>query len=80
MKMSNPELLKAEESVKEKYIELVKTLSFLELKGFNRAEYAGLVLSDMVKLLLEFDKSPLRKHAYSYILKILPPKKMKILR
>ena len=57
MKMSNPELLKTEESIKEKYIELVKTLSFLELKRFNKAEYAGLVLSDMVKLLPEFDKS-----------------------
>lgn len=62
--MSNPELLKAEESVKEKYIELVKTFSFLELKRFNKAEYAGLVLSDMVKLLPEFDKSQLKETAH----------------
>ena len=64
MKMYNPELLKAEESVKEKYIELIKTFSFLELKRFNKAEYAGLVLSDMVKLLLEFDKSQLKETAH----------------
>ena len=62
--MSNPELLKAEESVKEKYIELIKTFSFLELKRFNKAEYAGLVLSDMVKLLPEFDKSQLKETAH----------------
>lgn len=62
--MSNPELLKAEESVKEKHIELVKALSFLELKRFNKAEYAGLVLSDMVKLLPEFDKTQLKETAH----------------
>ena len=62
--MSNPELLKAEESIKEKYIELIKTLSFLELKRFNKAEYASLVLSDMVKLLPEFDKSQLKETAH----------------
>ena len=64
MKMYNTELLKAEESVKEKYIELIKTFSFLELKRFNKAEYAGLVLSDMVKLLPEFDKSQLKETAH----------------
>lgn len=61
---SNPELMRVEESVKEKYIELVKNISYLELKKFNKVEYAAMVLADMIKLLPDFDKSQLKETSH----------------
>ena len=62
--MSNPELLRIEDSVKGKYIELVKNLSYLELKNFNKSYYATMVLNDMMKVLPTFDKSQLKETAH----------------
>lgn len=62
--MSNPELLRVEESVKCKYIELVKNLSYLELKNFNKSYYATMVLNDMMKVLPTFEKSQLKEMAH----------------
>ena len=60
---SNPELRKVEESVKQKYLEIVKNLSLLEMKKFNKHDYQKLVQNDMIQLLPEFDKSQLKETA-----------------
>ena len=62
--MSNPELLRVEESVKGKYIELVKNLSYLELKNLNKSYYETMVLNDRMKVLPKFEKSQLKETAH----------------
>ena len=59
-----PELLRVEENVKEKYIELVKNLSYVELKNFQKTDYAKMMVEDMKKLLPHFDKSRLKETAH----------------
>ena len=59
-----PELLRVE--VKNKYLELVRNLSFLELKQFNKMTYAEIVYEDMSKLLPNFDQTRL-KETYHYV-------------
>ena len=61
---TNPELMRAEESVKQEYLECVKNLSHIELKKFNKNEYAELVFQDLHKLLPDFETSQLRETAH----------------
>ena len=57
---TNPELMRVEESVKEKFAELIRNLSHLELKKFQKHEYAEMVFQDMLKLLPNIDKKQLK--------------------
>ena len=61
---TNPELLRVEESVKEKFLELVRNLSHLELKKFQKTQYAEMVFQDMSKLLPNFGKEQLKQTAH----------------
>lgn len=56
---TNPELMKAEESVKQKYLELVKSMSQSEMRSFQKHDYQKLVQNEMMQLLPEFDKEQL---------------------
>ena len=57
---TDPELMRVEDSVKEKFLELVRHLSLLELKKFQKHEYAEMVFQDMSKLLPNIDKDQLK--------------------
>ena len=46
------------------YLECVKNLSHIELKKFNKNEYAELVFQDLHKLLPDFENSQLRETAH----------------
>ena len=59
-----PELLRVEETVKENYLNLVRNLSYLEQKKFNKVRYADIVCEDMSKLLPNFSKSRLKETAH----------------
>ena len=59
-----PELLRVEETVKNKYLGLVRNLSFLELKQFNKMTYAEMVYEDMSKLLPNFDQTRLKETSH----------------
>ena len=60
----NRERLRAEESVKQDNLECVKNLSHIELKKFNKNEYAELVFQDLHILLPDFETSQLRETAH----------------
>ena len=78
---TNPELLKADDSVKRKYLDIVANLSVKELKKFKKTEYQKLVLIDLMELLPDFDKSQLNETAHyvsnalNNAVKILLPKR-----
>ena len=61
---TDPELLKAEDSVKQKYLDIVADLSVKELKKFKKNEYQKLVLIDLMELLPDFEKSQLNETAH----------------
>ena len=69
---TDPELMRVEDSVKEKFLELVRHLSLLELKKFQKHEYAEMVFQDMSKLLPNIDKDQLKttSHYVSNALKM----------
>ena len=57
---TNPELMRVEESVQEKFVELIRNLSHLEMKNFQKHKYAEIVFQDMSKLLPNIDKKQLK--------------------
>ena len=57
---TNPDLMKVEESVKQKYLEIVKSLSQTEMKSFKKQDYQKLVQNEMMQLLPDFDKAQLK--------------------
>lgn len=57
---TNPELLKADDSVKWKYLDIVANLPVKELKKLKKTENQKLVLIDLMELLPDFDKSQLK--------------------
>ena len=61
---TDPELLKAEDSVKQKYLDIVADLSVKELKKLKKNEYQQLVLIDLMELLPDFEKSQLNETAH----------------
>ena len=61
---NKPRALRVEESVKQDYLECVKNLSHIELKKFNKNEYAELVFQDIHKLLPDIEASHLRETAH----------------
>ena len=48
--MADPELNKAEDAMKSKYLPLIRNLSHVELKHFNKNDYKKKILRDMSKL------------------------------
>ena len=50
-RMADPELNRAEDSMKAKYIPLIRNMSHVELKKFNKDEYKKKVMRDMSKML-----------------------------
>ena len=61
---TNQELMGAEESLKNKYLDTVKAMSYLELKKFNKNHFKQMVLNDMMALLPEHEKSQLSQTAH----------------
>ena len=61
---TDPELLRVEESVKDRFLDLVRNFSHQELKKFKKSEYAEMIFQDMSKLLPGFDKKQLRETAH----------------
>ena len=61
---TTPELLKADEAVKRKYLDTVANLSVKELKKFKKTEYQTLVLIDLMEHLPDFDKPQLNETAH----------------
>ena len=61
---TNQELMGAEESLKNKYLDIVKAMSYLELKKFNKNHFKQMVLNDMMALLPEHEKSQLSQTAH----------------
>ena len=61
---TDPELMRVEQSVKEKFLELVRNLSHLELKKFLKHQYAEMVFQDMSKLLPNIDKKQLKETSH----------------
>ena len=61
---TNPELMKVEESIKQKYLEIVISLSQTEMKSFKKQDYQKPVHNEMVQLLSDFDKAQLKETAY----------------
>ena len=59
------ELMRVEDSEKEKFLELVRHLSLLELKKFQKHEYAELVFQDMSKFLIGKDQLKEASHYVS---------------
>ena len=57
---TNPELMRVEESVQEKFVELIRNLSHLEMKNFQKHKYAEIVFLDMSKLLSYIDTKQLK--------------------
>ena len=56
--------MKVEESVKQKYLEIVKNLSQTEMKSFKKHDYQKLVQNEMMQLLPDFDKAQLKETAH----------------
>ena len=75
---SNPELMKVEDTLKQKYIEIVSNLSYTEQKNFKKTEYKKLVLNDMSDMLPSHDKAQLKETA-QYISNALNNKVIEIL-
>ena len=61
---TDPELMRAEESVTQDCLECVENLSHIELKKFNKNEYAELVFQDLHQLLPDFETSQLQQTAH----------------
>lgn len=80
---TNPELLKADDSVKRKYLDIVTNLPVKELKKFKKTEYQKLVLIDLMELLPDLDKSQLNETAHyvsnalNNAVKVVLPKRLR---
>ena len=61
--MADPELNKAEDEMKAKYLPLIRNLSHVELKHFNKNDYKKKVLRDMSKLHPSYDTTVLDGYA-----------------
>ena len=61
--MANPELNKAEDAMKSKYLPLIRNLSHVELKHFNKNDYKKKILRDMSKLHPSYDTTVLDGYA-----------------
>ena len=59
---SNPELMKVEESIKQKYLVIVENLSYTEQRNFKKTDYKKLVLNEMIEMLPTFDRAQLKKN------------------
>ena len=62
---SNPELMRVEDSVKQKYLEIVTSMSNSELRKFKKTDYKKLLLNEMTQLLPDFDEAQLKETAHS---------------
>ena len=78
---TDPELLKADAILKEKYLDIVGNLSVKELKKFKKNEYQKLVLIEFMELLPHYDKAQLNETALyvsnalnNAVIKLLPKK------
>ena len=60
---THPELIKVEESVKQKYLEIVKNLSKSEIKSFKKQDYQMLVQNEMMDI-SDFDMAQLIETAH----------------
>ena len=60
---SNLELYKVEEIIKQEFLELVRNLSHVELKKFNKNEYKKKAQKELCKLLPKYEKSKLSETA-----------------
>ena len=58
---SNADLYDMEATVKQKYMDIVKNMSHLELKNFSIGKYQKLVLSELTKSLLNIDGCKLKE-------------------
>ena len=61
--MADPDLNRAEDLMKEKYLQVVRNISHLELKQFSKADYKKKVTRDMVQLLPNHDTAVLSDYA-----------------
>ena len=55
--MADPELNRAEDSMKAKYLHIIKSMSHVELKKFNKNDYKKKVIRDMTKLLPSYQQT-----------------------
>ena len=55
--MADPELNRAEDSMKAKYLHIIKSMSHVELKKFNKNDYKKKVIRDMTKLLPSYEQT-----------------------
>ena len=60
---SDLEMYKVEETVKQEFLEIVKNLSHVELRRFNKNEYKKKALNELSKLLAKYEKSKLTETA-----------------
>ena len=61
---SNPELMKVEESIKQKYLVIVENLSYTEQRNFKKTDYKKLVLNEMIEMLPTFDRAQLKETSH----------------
>ena len=61
--MADPELNRAEDSMKAKYLPLIRNMSHVELKKFNKNDYKKKVLRDMSKMLPSYETAALDDYA-----------------
>ena len=61
--MADPDLNRPEDLMKEKYLQVVRNISHLELKQFSKADYKKKVTRDMVQLLPNHDTAVLSDYA-----------------
>ena len=60
---SSTELVKVEDTLKQKYIEIGSNLSYTEQQNFKKTDYRKLVLNDMSNMLRSHDKAQLKETA-----------------
>ena len=75
---SNPELMKVEEALKQKYLGIVSNLLYTEQKNFKKTDYKKLVVNEMSNMLPTYDKAQLKETA-QYISNALNNKVIEIL-
>ena len=61
--MADPELNKAEDAMKAKYLPLIRKLSHVELKKINKSDYKKKVIRDMAKMLPNYQPTSFDGHA-----------------
>ena len=59
---SNPDLMKVEEALKQKYLGIVSNFSYTEQKkNFKKTDYKKLVVNEMSKMLPTYNKAQLKE-------------------